>query len=473
MVTNTRAVSEVTATTNRFFGAGTRRVRGLLAWIIFIALGALCWFAIDRVIVDRSPIVVGILHSQTGPMAVSEKSMIDAEILALEQINAEGGLLGRQVQWKIADGASDPATFATQAEKLIRNDNVCVVFGCWTSASRKSVLPVFESNDHLLIYPMAYEGLEESPNIIYVGAAPNQQITPAVSWCHSKLAARRYFLIGSDYIWPHCVNAIISDQLKGVGDELVGEFYIPFGSTDVDAAVRAIVAAKPDVVLSSVVGDSAIAFAQKLRAAGIRPEQTPVLTFALGENELSTMKRDDLAGNYAAWNYFQSIDRPENAKLVSAFKERYGKDRTVSDVMNAAYSSVILWAQAVREAGRTDVSQVRYALRHQSLNAAEGIIAVDPETQHTWLPVSIGRIRQDGQFDIVWSSNTAVRPVPFPITRSREAWEQFVEDLHQQWGGKWAAPANMGGASGGAVTAVESIKSSKKSATSKGKGSSR
>ena len=444
MVSNTHAVSENHASTNRFFNIVAYRKRGALAWIIFIALGALAWFAIDRVLVDRSPIVVGILHSQTGPMAISEKSMIDAEVLALEQINAAGGLLGRPVQWVIADGASDPATFATQAQKLIRDDNVCVVFGCWTSASRKSVLPVFESNDHLLIYPMAYEGLEQSPNIIYVGAAPNQQITPAVSWCHSTLSARRYFLIGSDYIWPHCVNAIMTDQIKGMGDQVVGEMYIPFGSTDVDAAVRAIVAAKPDVVMSSVVGDSAIAFAKKLRAAGIRPDQTPMLTFALGENELSAVQRDDFAGNYAAWNYFQSIDRPENAEFVSAFKKRYGNDRTISDVMNAAYSGVLLWAQAVEESSRTDVRQVRYALRHQSLNAAEGIIAVDSETQHTWLPVSIGRIRQDGQFDIVWSSNTAVRPVPFPISRSREEWEKFVEDLHQQWGGKWAAPSNSG-----------------------------
>ena len=444
MVSNTHAVSENHASTNLFFNIVAYRKRGALAWIIFIALGALAWFAIDRVLVDRSPIVVGILHSQTGPMAISEKSMIDAEVLALEQINAAGGLLGRPVQWVIADGASDPATFATQAEKLIREDNVCVVFGCWTSASRKSVLPVFESNDHLLIYPMAYEGLEQSPNIIYVGAAPNQQITPAVSWCHSTLSARRYFLIGSDYIWPHCVNAIMTDQIKGMGDQVVGEMYIPFGSTDVDAAVRAIVAAKPDVVMSSVVGDSAIAFAKKLRAAGIRPDQTPMLTFALGENELSAVQRDDFTGNYAAWNYFQSIDRPENAEFVSAFKKRYGNDRTISDVMNAAYSSVLLWAQAVEESSRTDVRQVRYALRHQSLNAAEGIIAVDSETQHTWLPVSIGRIRQDGQFDIVWSSNTAVRPVPFPISRSREEWEKFVEDLHQQWGGKWAAPGNSG-----------------------------
>lgn len=473
MAPNTHAVSESPDTTNRLFMFAARRSRGALAWIIFIALGALCWFTIDRVLVDRSPIVVGILHSQTGPMAISEKSMIDAEVLALEQINAAGGLLGRPVEWVIADGASDPATFAKQAEKLVRDDKVCVVFGCWTSASRKSVLPVFESNDHLLVYPMAYEGLEQSPNIIYVGAAPNQQITPAVSWCHSKLSARRYFLIGSDYIWPHCVNAIIADQLVGMGDELVGEFYIPFGSTDVAAAVQAIVAAKPDVVLSTVVGDSAIAFAQKLHAAGIRPEQTPVLTFALGENELSTVQRDAFAGNYAAWNYFQSIESPQNTALVNEFKARFGNDRTFSDVMNAAYSSVLLWAQAVREAGRTEVRQVRYALRHQSLNAAEGIIAVDSETQHTWLPVSIGRIRQDGQFDIVWSSNTAVRPVPFPISRSREEWQKFVENLHQQWGGKWAAPANMGGASGGGVTSPAQIKASKKSTSSKGKGSSR
>ncbi len=444
MAQNSYSTSESPETTNRFFRLATRRGRGALAWIIFIALGALCLFAVDRVFVDRSPIVVGILHSQTGFMAISEKSMIDAEVLALEQINASGGLLGRPVEWVIADGASDPATFAKQAEKLIRDDKVCAVFGCWTSASRKSVLPVFESNDHLLVYPMAYEGLEQSPNIVYVGATANQQITPAVSWCHSKLGARRYFLVGSDYIWPHCVNAIIADQLKGFGDDLVGEVYIPFGSVDVDAAVRAVVSTKPDVVLSSVVGDSAIAFAQKLRAAGIRPEQTPVLTFALGENELSAVSRDDFAGNYAAWNYFQSMDSPENAALVEAFKARFGKDRPFSDVMNAAYCGVMLWAQAVVENGRTDVRQVRYALRHQSLRAAEGVVAVDSETQHTWLPVSIGRIRKDGQFDIVWNSNTAVRPVPFPISRSREEWNAFIQNLYQQWGGKWAAPAKAG-----------------------------
>ena len=417
-----------------------RRWRAGLILAGAAALSALAWLGIDRLLVDRSPIVVGILHSQTGPMAVSERSMIDAEVLALEEINRAGGLLGRQVRWVIADGASDWPTFARQAEKLIRDDGAKVIFGCWTSASRKSVLPVVEAADHLLVYPMAYEGLEQSPCVIYTGAAPNQQITPAVQWCHDTLPARRFFLVGSDYIWPHCVNAIAADQIGGLGAELVAERYVAFGSTDVDEVVREIVAARPDVVLSSIVGDSAIAFFRKLREAGIRPEQTPVVSFSLAEDELRTMAVDDMVGHYAAWNYFQSIDRPENLAFVRSFKARYGSDRTTSDVIAAAANSVRLWAQAVSEAETTDIRQVRNAMRRQSLDAPEGIIAVDPETQHTWRPVFIGRVRRDGQFDIVWSSRTAVRPVPFPISRSRSAWEQFVGDLRRQWGGRWSNP---------------------------------
>ena len=427
------------------------RRRSRWPWLLVASLLAgLGWLALDRLLIDRRPILVGLLHSQTGPMSVSEKSMIDAEVLALEEINAAGGILGRQVRWVIADGASDPATFARQAERLIRDDGVTVVFGCWTSASRKSVLPVFEAADHLLVYPMAYEGLEQSPAVVYTGAAPNQQITPAVQWCYDTLEARRFYLVGSDYIWPHCVNAIISDQLAGLGAERVGEAYIPFGSTDVDAAVREIAATKPDVVLSSVAGDSALAFAKALRAAGVRAESTPVVTFALAEDELRLVAREDFAGHYAAWNYFQSIERPENQAFVRAFKARYGGDRTTSDVIAAASNSVRLWAQAVREAGTTEVQQVRNALRFQSLDAPEGIISVDPTTQHTWRPVSIGRIRPDGQFDIVWTSRTAVRPVPFPLSRSREAWEEFVAGLRRQWGGAWSntssprAPAAAG-----------------------------
>lgn len=417
------------------------RRRPWLGLLLASGLAALGWLLLDRLLVDRSPIVVGILHSRTGPMAVSETAMIDAEVLALEEINRTGGLLGRPVRWVVADGASDWPTFAREAERLIRDERVSVIFGCWTSACRKGVLPVVEAADHLLVYPMAYEGMEQSPNIVYTGAAPNQQITPAVQWCHDVLGARRFFLVGSDYIWPRCVNAIVSDHLKGIGATVVGEEYIPFGGTAVDELVQRIAAAKPDVILSSVPGDSGLAFARGLRAAGIRPEQTPVVTFAIGENELATATGIDMVGDYAAWNYFQSIDRPENRAFVAAFQAAYGADRTTSDVMVAAYNSVRLWAQAVREAGTADVRQVRSALRHQSLAAPEGIIAVDPETQHTWRPVFIGRIRADGQFDVVWSSRTAVRPVPFPLSRSRSEWEELVTSLYQGWGGRWTGPA--------------------------------
>jgi len=411
-------------------------------------IGLTAWWLTSRLLGDRRPIVVGLLHSQTGPMAVSERSMIDAEVLALEEINRSGGLLGRPVRWVIADGASDGSTFARQAESLIRDHAVSVIFGCWTSASRKSVLPIVESHDHLLVYPMAYEGMESSANIIYTGAAPNQQITPAVQWCHATMGARRFFLVGSDYIWPHCVNRIVADQLAGLDAELVGEEYLPFGSTDADALAARIAATKPDVILSTVVGDSARPFARAIRAAGLASQTTPIVTFAVAENELRGPAAADMVGDYAAWNYFQSLDRPENQAFVKAFKTRFGGDRTTSDVTVASYNGVRLWAQAVREAETADVRPVRNTMRHQSMNAPEGVIAIDPDTQHIWRPVFIGRIRTDGQFDIVWTSRTAVRPVPFPISRSRTEWEALVADLHRSWGGQWgrqvAAPVEAG-----------------------------
>ncbi|MFN9368401.1 MAG: urea ABC transporter substrate-binding protein [Planctomycetia bacterium] len=427
-------------------GSGWRRWIFGTAALAALGLG---WLIVEWFVLDRRPIVVGLLHSQTGPMAVSERSMIDAEVLALEEINATGGLLGRPVRWVIADGGSDGPTFARQAESLIRDHGVSVIFGCWTSASRKSVLPVVENADHLLVYPMAYEGIEQSPNIVYTGAAPNQQITPAVQWCHDALGARRFFLVGSDYIWPRCVNAIATDQIRGFDAEVAGEAYVPFGSLQVDDLVRQIAAAQPDVILSSVVGDSAVALARSLQAAGIRPDRTPLVTFSMAEDELRGDVARDMAGHYAAWCYFQSLDRPQNRDFVRRFKARYPGERVTSDVIATAYTSVKLWAQAVREAGTEQVRQVRNAFRHQSLDAAEGIIAIDPETRHAWRPVFIGKIRPDGQFDIVWPTTNAaraaaVRPVPFPISRSRSEWERFVADLHQAWGGRWANPARGG-----------------------------
>ncbi len=428
---------------------GDRRLPWLQQWrtalaaaVALVGLATAGWWVVDRVLLDRQPIVVGILHSLTGPMAISEVSMMNAEVLALEEINESGGLLGRPVRWVIADGASDWPTFARKAQELIHDEKVDVIFGCWTSASRKTVLPVIEAADHLLVYPMAYEGLEQSPNVIYVGAAPNQQIIPAVQWASSSLNAKRFLLVGSDYIWPRCVNAIAGDQIRGLGAELVGESYVAFGSDQVDPLVQEIVRTRPDVVLSSVVGDSAVAFFRRLRQAGIRSEDVPVISFSIAEDELQTMPRGDMVGDYAAWNYFQSLDSPANQAFVKAFKARYGSERPTSAVAESSYTSVRLWAQAVLEAGTADVVQVRSSLRSQSMLAPEGVVSIDRQTNHAWLPVRIGRIQADGQFEIVWDSQRAVRPVPFPLTRSRADWEQFVRDLYQSWGRRWSRPVS-------------------------------
>ena len=253
------------------------------AWL-WTGVGALLvlaggWFLWEQYRERDRPIVVGILHSETGPMSISEKSMIDAEVLAIEEINARGGVLGRPIKYVIADGKSTWTEYAVQARKLIDVDKVCVIFGCWTSASRKNVKPVVEEKNHLLIYPMAYEGLELSPNIVYTGAAPNQQIIPAVKWSYDELKARRFFLVGSDYVWPHSVNAIVKDQLKALDVKLVGEEYIFFGSKDVDHVVHAIKEAKPDVILSTVVGTTNVPFYEHLRDEGIDPKITPVISF--------------------------------------------------------------------------------------------------------------------------------------------------------------------------------------------------
>ena len=244
----------------------------------------------DAGLLDRvAPIRVGLLHSETGDMANSEKSLIDAEILALEEINAQGGLLGRRVEWVVADGQSDWLTFAREASRLIETEKVSVIFGCWTSASRKSVKPIVEKHNHLLFYPNAYEGLEQSPNIVYTGAAPNQHIIPAVKWSYDNLNARKYFLAGSDHIWSRGVHAIVNDCLRALGAEVVGEEYLLLGTSNVDALIAKIKQTRPDVILSTVTGDTNLPFYARLAAAGLGPKSVPVVAFGVAEQELRSL----------------------------------------------------------------------------------------------------------------------------------------------------------------------------------------
>jgi len=387
----------------------------------------------------RAPIKVGILHSLSGTMAISEAPVRDATLLAIEEINARGGVLGRKLEPVVVDGKSDWDTFAAQAERLIVKEKVAAVFGCWTSASRKTVRPVFEEHGALLFYPVQYEGVEQSPNIVYMGAAPNQQIVPAVVWAFESLGKRRFFLVGSDYVFPRTANAIIRDYVGAIGGEIAGEEYILLGSNDVDAAVARIRETKPDVILNTINGDSNIAFFRALRDAGVTPDSIPTISFSLAEPELATMPVADMVGDYAAWNYFMSVDSAENTRFVKAYRDRFGKDRVTSDPLEAAYSAVYLWAMAAGEAGSAEPAAVLEAIRDLGFEAPGGQIYIDHETRHTWKTVRIGRIRGDAQFEIVWSSGKPVRPVPFPRTRSRAQWDAMLESLHAGWGGNWAA----------------------------------
>lgn len=388
---------------------------------------------------EREPIRVGVLHSLSGTMAISEKSVVDATLLAIEEINEQGGLLERKIEPVVADGKSDWPTFASEAERLITQEKVRTVFGCWTSASRKTVKPVFEKHDHLLFYPVQYEGLEQSPNIVYTGAAPNQQIIPAVRWCFEHLG-RKFFLVGSDYVFPRTANEIIRDQLRSLHGEIVGEEYILLGSENVQGAVQSIVAAEPDVILNTINGDTNVAFFRELRAAGITPEKIPTMSFSIAEDELRTMGLDAMVGDYASWNYFQSVDREKNKQFVSRFKEKYGPDRVTDDPIEAAYAAVYLWSQAVREAGTDEVRAVREAVTNQRFDAPEGTVYVDPRNNHLWKTVRIGQVKEDGQFAIVWTSKRPIRPDPYPGYRTQPEWQEFLDGLYTGWGESWANP---------------------------------
>ncbi|RTL84247.1 MAG: ABC transporter substrate-binding protein [Hyphomicrobiales bacterium] len=406
---------------------------------VVLAAGAVLAAAVYASAEERAPIKVGILHSRSGAMAISENSMVDAELLAIDEINAQGGLLGRKIQPVIADGKSDWPTFAKEAERLITQEKVSVIFGCWTSASRKTVAPVIEKYGQLMVYPMAYEGLEQSPNIIYTGAAPNQQVIPAIKWSLDHIG-RKFYLIGSDYVWPRSINEIMKDTIRALGAELVGEDYIFFGSSNVSKAVERIKAAQPDVVLSSVVGDSNKAFYRALTDAGLTAQRLPVVSVSIGEEELRSLPIESLQGHYSAWSYFEAVRTPENERFIRAFRSKYGENRVTGDVIATSYFSVRLWAKAVQEAQTLDVERVRRTMLTETLDAPEGLVSVDPYTQHSWRSFSVGKIRPDGGIELVWTVDHPIRPVPYPPSRTKAEWEAFLAAMYDGWGGRWANP---------------------------------
>jgi urea transport system substrate-binding protein len=364
---------------------------------------------------EGETIKVGILHSLSGTMSISEVSVKDATLLAIEEINAAGGIMGKMLEPVIEDGASDWPTFAEKARKLIQQDEVAVVFGCWTSASRKAVLPVFEELNGLLFYPVQYEGLESSPNIFYTGAEPTQQIIPGVDFLINELGATSIYLLGSDYVFPRTANLIIKAQLEDAGVTLAGEEYVPLGGTEFSTIISKIQEAQPAAIFNTLNGDSNVAFFKQFKDAGFTAESLPVISVSVAEEEVRGIGAENIAGHYTSWNYYQTTDTPENATFVEAYKAAYGEDRVTADPIEAGYFGVYAWKALVEAAGSTDVEAVTAAADANEIEIAApgGPIKVDGETQHMYKTVRIGQIGEDGLITEVWATDGPVKPDPF------------------------------------------------------------
>lgn len=355
---------------------------------------------------------VGFLNSLSGTMAISEKTVNDSLNLAADEINAKGGVMGKKLQVVTEDGASEPTVFAEKAQKLITSDCSAAVFGGWTSASRKAMLPVFEQNNSLLFYPVQYEGLESSKNIFYTGATTNQQIIPALDYLREQGKTSLY-LVGSDYVFPRTANKIINAYAKQYGMTIKGEDYAPLGHTDFSTIVGKVKAADADAVFNTLNGDSNVAFFKEYRNAGLTAEQMPVMSVSIAEEEAKGIGADNIKGQMTAWNYYQTLDTPENKAFVAAFKAAYGQDRVTSDPMEAAYTSLYLWKGMVEKAGSFDVAAVQQAADGVSFDAPEGKVIVDGDNHHITKTARIGTVNDQALIDIVWESKGVVEPDPF------------------------------------------------------------
>jgi len=355
---------------------------------------------------------VGILHSLTGTIAIAEKSVVDAEMLAIDEINKGGGVMGQKIEPIIEDGASDWPTFAEKARKLMEKDKVAAVMGCYTSASRKAVLPVFEKLKGLLYYPTYYEGLEMSPNIMYTAQEATQSVIAAMEWLYAN-KGKTFYMIGSDYIWPRTTIKIAKATLARLGGKLVGEGYYPLGHIEFSSEINKIKAAKPDVILNCVVGGSNVAFFKQLTAAGINGSNQTLLSLAVSEEEVSGIGAENTVGTLTCMGYFQSLKNPANERFVKAFKAKYGANRVLGDTLECGYISVYLWKLAAEKAKSFDVEKVVAASSDLPIDAPEGKVHFDKSNHHLWKHARIGTFLPDGQVNMIFES-PLLAPNPFP-----------------------------------------------------------
>ncbi|MFR3600307.1 MAG: urea ABC transporter substrate-binding protein [Bifidobacterium catenulatum] len=367
--------------------------------------------------VSGPTIKIGFVNSLSGTMAISETTVNKSLHMAADEINAAGGVLGKQLKVVDQDGKSEPAVFAEKARSLIEKECVAAVFGGWTSSSRKAMLPVFEADNALLFYPLQYEGMESSPNIFYSGAAPNQQIVPALDYLKEQ-GHKKLFLVGSDYVFPQTANRVVNAYAEGNGMEVVGEEYTPMGSTDFTTIVNKLKSSGADAVVNTLNGDSNVAFFKEYKASGLTADQVPVISMSIAEEEISAIGLENVKGQLTAWNYYQTLDSSENQKFVKNFKAKYGASKPTSDPMESAYTSLYLWKAMVEKAKSFDVDKVKVAADGVTFNAPEGKVTVDGENHHIYKTSYIGRIEDDLLIHTVWQSDGPIAPDPYLKTYS-------------------------------------------------------
>ena len=378
-----------------------------------LALAGLCSaLTCGLAFAQTDTVKVGVLHSLSGTMAISEVTVKNATLLAIDQVNASGGVLGKKIVPVIEDGSSDPAVFSQKAQKLIQQDKVVTVFGGWTSASRKAMLPVFERFHNLLWYPVQFEGNECSSNIMYSGAQPNQQILPALDWAFQS-GKKKIFLLGSDYVFPRTANLILKKHILHNGGTVAGEEYVPLGGTDFSTIITKIKIAKPDVIFSTLNGDSNVSFFKQMAAAGITQSQLPVMSFSIAEQEAKAMGPSLVNGSYAAWDYFQSLSNPANKKFIAAYKAKYGADSVLDDPMVHGYIDVLIWAAAVKKAGSFDPNAVRKAATELGWTISPMGDVKFAANQSLYQTAYVGQLQPDGQLKVLWQSKAPLAPEPY------------------------------------------------------------
>ncbi len=355
-------------------------------------------------------------------------------------MNQAGGVLGRPVEYVLEDAHSDTATSVGLARKLIEKDKVSVVFGCWSSSARKAVAEVCKAGDNLLVYASVYEGLEDEPWVVHAGGAPNQYLRPAAKFAYTELGKRRFFLVGSDYVYSRVANQVLRDNIERLNGQVVGEEYVPLEGTAFRPVVEKLKRAGADVVFNTVDGDSNTYLFRALRAGGVKPADVPTMWLAIGEEEMSGLRLKDMVGDYAAMPYFRTVDSPVNRTFLDRLRARFPTKVRVSDASEASYCAVHLWRKAVAAAGTPDPVKVRAAFRGQTFDGPEGTVRIDPDNLHAWRMARIARINEKLEFEIVQTSVKPVEPEPFPASRPRPKWEAYLADLRKMWGGHWEAP---------------------------------